>query len=205
MPWSATSRYGLAPAPGALGLAQDLLNTAPAGHKPDLLADLASARTWVSEATAQWSAATGLPVPEMVLHAGDLHLLRAFRDDLREVIAGEQDRAPDTGPAAPDTRPAAPVLYAAAASLQLGTDGSVRLHPQETGPQALVMLVLAALFEDQQAGTGRRLKTCRNPRCQVAFYDRSRNASGVWHSVRVCGNAINLRAHRERRRSQDQP
>jgi predicted RNA-binding Zn ribbon-like protein len=198
MPWSATSRYGLAPAPGALGLAQDLLNTAPAGHKPDLLADLASARTWVSEATAQWSAATGLPVPEVVLDAGDLHLLRAFRDDLREVIAKEHDGAPDT-------RPAAPVLYTAAAALQLGADGSVRLHPQETGPQALVMLVLAALFEDQQAGTGRRLKTCRNPRCQVAFYDRSRNASGVWHSVRVCGNAINLRAHRERRRSQDQP
>ena len=61
MPWSATSRYALAPAPGALGLAQDLLNTAPAGHEPDLLADLASARTWVSEATARWSAATGLP------------------------------------------------------------------------------------------------------------------------------------------------
>ena len=205
MPWSATSRYGLAPAPGALGLAQDLLNTAPAGHKPDLLADLASARTWVSEATAQWSAATGRPVPEVVLDAGDLHLLQTFRDDLREVIAKEHDGTPDTGPAAPDTRPAAPVLYTAAAALQLGADGSVRLHPQETGPQALVMLILAALFEDQQAGTGRRLKTCRNPRCQVAFYDRSRNASGVWHSVRVCGNAINLRAHRERRRSQDQP
>ena len=205
MPWSATSRYGLAPAPGALGLAQDLLNTAPAGHKPDLLADLASARTWVSEATAQWSAATGRPVPEVVLDAGDLHLLQTFRDDLREVIAKEHDGTPDTGPAAPDTRPAAPVLYTAAAALQLGADGSVRLHPQETGPQALVMLVLAALFEDQSASAGRRLKTCRNPRCQVAFYDRSRNASGVWHSVRVCGNAINLRAHRERRRSQDQP
>ena len=198
MPWSATSRYGLAPAPGALGLAQDLLNTAPAGHKPDLLADLASARTWVSEATAQWSAATGRPVPEVLLDVGDLLLLRAFRDDLREVIAKEHDGAPDTGPAAP-------VLHSGAAALQLGADGSVRLHPQETGPQALVMLILAALFEDQQAGTGRRLKTCRNPRCQVAFYDRSRNASGVWHSVRVCGNAINLRAHRERRRSQDQP
>lgn len=198
MPWSATSRYALAPAPGALGLAQDLLNTAPAGHKPDLLADLASARTWVSEATAQWSAATGQPVPEVVLDAGDLQMLRAFRDDLRAVTAGEHDGAPDTGPEAP-------VLHTGAAALQLGADGSVRLHPQETGPQALVMLVLAALLEGQQAGTGRRLKTCRNPRCRVAFYDRSRNASGVWHSVRICGNAINLRAHRERRRSQDQP
>ena len=198
MPWSATSRYGLAPAPGALGLAQDLLNTAPAGHEPDLLADLASARTWVSEATAQWSAATGQSVPEVVLDAGDLQMLRTFRDDLREVTAGEHDGAPDTGPAAP-------VLHTSAAALQLGADGSVRLHPQETGPQALVMLILAALLEGQQAGTGRRLKTCRNPRCRVAFYDRSRNVSGVWHSVRICGNAINLRAHRERRRSQDRP
>jgi predicted RNA-binding Zn ribbon-like protein len=80
--------------------------------------------------------------------------------------------------------------------------GSVRFQPQETGQRALVMLVLAALFEGQQVGTRRRLKTCRNPRCRVAFYDRSRNASGVWHSVRICGNAINLRAHRERRRGQ---
>jgi predicted RNA-binding Zn ribbon-like protein len=76
------------------------------------------------------------------------------------------------------------------------------LQPQETGQRALVMLVLAALFESQQADTRRRLKTCRNPRCQVAFYDRSRNVSGVWHSVRTCGNAINLRAHRQRRRQE---
>jgi predicted RNA-binding Zn ribbon-like protein len=42
---------------------------------------------------------------------------------------------------------------------------------------------------------------CRNPRCRVAFYDRSRNNSGVWHDVRTCGNAANLRAHRERQRA----
>jgi predicted RNA-binding Zn ribbon-like protein len=45
------------------------------------------------------------------------------------------------------------------------------------------------------------LKVCRNPRCRVAFYDRSRNNSGVWHDVRTCGNAANLRAHRERQRA----
>jgi len=99
--------------------------------------------------------------------------------------AGAHDGAPVSGLAVP-------VLHTSAAALQFGADGSVRLQPQETGPLALVMLVLAALFEGQQVGTGRRLKTCRNPRCRVAFYDRSRNASGVWHSVRVCGNAINL-------------
>jgi hypothetical protein len=229
MPWSATSRYGLVPAPGALGLVQDLLNTAPAARKPDLLADVASARAWVSEATAPWSEATGQPGPEVVLDAGDLRELRALRDDLREVTAradlgevtaradlGEVTALADgaaaaarpvgpaaaaAGPAAPEGGPAAPVLHTGAAVLELGSDGSVRLRPEQAGRQALVTLVLAALYEGQHTGTSHRLKTCRNPRCRVAFYDRSRNASGVWHSVRSCGNAINLRAHRERRRA----
>jgi predicted RNA-binding Zn ribbon-like protein len=226
MPWSATSRYGLVPAPGALGLVQDLLNTAPAGREPDLLADVASARAWVREATAQWSAATGRPGPEVVLDAGDLRELRAFRDDLREVTAradlhdvtGQADpremtaradgaapaaepAAPAAEPAAPAAEPAAAVLHTGAAVLELGSDGSVRLRPEQAGRQALVTLVLAALYEGQHTGTSHRLKTCRNPRCRVAFYDRSRNASGVWHSVRICGNAINLRAHRDRRRA----
>ena len=195
MPWSATSRYGLVPAPGVLGLVQDLLNTVSAAHEPDLLADVASARKWVSDAIAQWAAATGQDVSGVVLDVGDLQELRAFRDDLREVTSRAHD-------ATRDTAPAVRVLHAGTAALQLESDGSVRLQPRDTGQQALVMLVLAALFEGQQAGTRRRLKICRNPRCQVAFYDRSRNANGVWHSVRVCGNAINLRAHRERRRSQ---
>jgi predicted RNA-binding Zn ribbon-like protein len=71
------------------------------------------------------------------------------------------------------------------AALQLGSDGSIRHQPQEAGQRALVMLVLGALFEAQQAGTSRRLKACRDPRCRVAVYDRSRNASGLRHSARI--------------------
>src|SRR5260370_37847447 len=110
MPWSATCRYGLDPAPGALGLAQDLLNTAPAAHEPDLLADLATARTWVSEATGQWSAATGQPAPEVMLDADDLAKLRAFRDDLGEAITPAHDGAPYAGPAVPTLNTRAPAV-----------------------------------------------------------------------------------------------
>ena len=45
-----------------------------------------------------------------------------------------------------------------------------------------------------------RLKLCRNDRCAVSFYDRSRNNSAVYHDSRVCGNAIYLRASRARKR-----
>ncbi len=137
MPWTATSRYGLVPAPGALGLVQDLLNTAPAAHEPDLLAEVASARAWVSDAAAEWSAAPRRPGAEVALDVGDLQELRAFRDDLREVttraglreLTGRADLREVTGRAdgaAPGAGPAAQVHHAGAAVLELGSDGSVR-------------------------------------------------------------------------------
>ncbi|GAA1647564.1 CGNR zinc finger domain-containing protein [Kribbella alba] len=208
MAWSATSRFDIEPAPTGLALVQDLLNTAAAGPAPDLLSEVDSAEVWLSAALAEWSSATGRPVAEVVLDAEALQELRAFRDNLRGLITGAQEPAPET---VPDAEPESPStaardgacdLPAGAAVLELAKDGSVYLRPQETGHEMLVTLVLAALFEGQQTDKRRRLKTCRNPRCQVAFYDHSRNASGVWHSVRTCGNVSNLRAHRARRRTE---
>ncbi|WP_352231340.1 CGNR zinc finger domain-containing protein [Actinomadura sp. NBRC 104412] len=34
----------------------------------------------------------------------------------------------------------------------------------------------------------RRLKICCDASCVAAFYDRTRNNNGVWHSTRSCGN-----------------
>ncbi|MFE0175330.1 CGNR zinc finger domain-containing protein [Streptomyces sp. NPDC059002] len=184
MTWSATERYRLEPAPGGLALVQDLLNTVSAGTppRPDLLVDPVDAQTWADEATAAWAAATGRAVPTVVIGAEGLRELRAFRDGLEEPAA-------EAG---------------AAAELRLGADGVVRLEPRGgTGPHLLVALILAAVYEAQRDDTRRRLKTCRNPVCRVAFYDRSRNNSGVWHDVKTCGNAANLRAYRARQRGRD--
>ncbi|MGD3109703.1 CGNR zinc finger domain-containing protein [Streptomyces sp. YGL11-2] len=198
MSWSATARYGLDPAPGGLGLVQDLLNTVGAGAPriPDLLAEVAEAQAWVDEATAQWAAVTGQRVPRVALDDDGLTELRAFRNDLQEATAKAQDAG--SGPGA-----LALVLHSATAALQLGDSGLVRLEPRGSGWRRLTSLALAAAFEGQQADTRRRLKTCRNLRCRVAFYDRSRNNSGVWHDVKSCGNAANLRAYRARRRAQN--
>jgi predicted RNA-binding Zn ribbon-like protein len=61
--------------------------------------------------------------------------------------------------------------------------------------------VFAQIVRAQGADTWRRLKLCRNPGCASAFYDRSRNNSGVWHNVHTCGNSANLRASRARRKA----
>ncbi|PZG17081.1 CGNR zinc finger domain-containing protein [Nonomuraea aridisoli] len=201
MTWLATARYGLSPAPGGLGFVQDLLNTQPAGRprQPDLFDDLASAQGWADAALKAWSEQTGRAVPDVVLGEDDLDPLRRLRADL-QACAGRHTTGADGDPAVPPDTPAVP--RSAAAALRLGADGLVRLEPRGSGRQALASLALIAVVEAQGADTWRRLKACRNPRCQAAFFDRSRNNSAVWHDVRVCGNPANLRAHRARRRAE---
>jgi predicted RNA-binding Zn ribbon-like protein len=196
MPWPATARYELQAAPGSLGLVQDLLNTVSAGSPrlPDLFEDVEAAQTWVDQAITQWSEGVGQTVPDIALDAEGLADLRSFRDDMQALVALGSDGSKDTGAAVP-------VLHTATASLQLGEDGLVRLEPRGTGWRRLASLVIASAFEGQRADNRRRLKICRNPRCKVAFFDRSRNNSGVWHDVRTCGNAANLRAYRARQRA----
>jgi predicted RNA-binding Zn ribbon-like protein len=194
MSWPATARYGLKAAPGSLGLVQDLLNTICAGEprQPDLLEDVEVAQSWVDEATALWSESVGQTVPDIVLDAGSLEELREFRDDFQAAVRLSPGTAQDGGATVP-------VLHTATASLQLAEDGQVRLEPRGTGWRRLASLVITAALESQRADTRRRLKTCRNARCKVAFFDRSRNNSGIWHDVKTCGNAANLRAFRARR------
>ncbi|MGW5722540.1 CGNR zinc finger domain-containing protein [Amycolatopsis sp. NPDC003865] len=186
MAWLATARYDLSPAPAGLGLVQDLLNTRSAGRprQPDLLADVASARSWVDGALAAWSEETGRDVPAVSLGEADLDPLRDLRVDLHAHAAGV----------------AGPPEHQAGVVLRLGPDGRVRADPRGTGWRAVASLALIAIADAQAAGTWRRLKVCRNHRCEAAFFDRSRNNSGTWHDVRVCGNPVNLRAYRERQR-----
>lgn len=186
--WPASSRYKLAQAPGGLGMVQDLLNTLSAGkpRKADLLATLSDAQQWANEVTGGWHTLTGEPIPSIALDEEGLRALRDYRQALTDAATG--DGAPV-------------VVLSAASELELHSDGVVRLAPRGSGWRYLISLLLAIEWQAQAEDTRRRLKVCRNPRCRVAFYDRSRNNSGVWHDVRTCGNAANLRAHRERQRA----
>lgn len=186
--WPASSRYKLAQAPGGLGMVQDLLNTLSAGkpRKADLLATLPDAQQWANEVTEGWHALTGEPTPSIALDEEGVRALRDYRQALTDAATG--DGAPV-------------VVLSAASELELRSDGVVRLAPRGSGWRYLISLLLAIEWQAQAEDTRRRLKVCRNPRCRVAFYDRSRNNSGVWHDVRTCGNAANLRAHRERQRA----
>jgi predicted RNA-binding Zn ribbon-like protein len=79
-------------------------------------------------------------------------------------------------------------------------DGWVRIVPTGRGTRWLASALWAEALLAQQGGIWPRLKLCHNADCRAAFFDTSRNNSGVWHDVSTCGNTANLRAFRERKR-----
>ena len=193
---TASGRYHIDLAPDGLALVHELLNTIPAGRprQPDLLSTPELARSWLHAAVSLWAARTGANPPrDADLGEHDLARLRVLRDQLRALASHASDL---TGP-----EPAGSLR------LTLTTDGKIAANPRGQGAAWVSSAVLAEIYLAQQHNFWQRLKICRNDRCGTAFYDRSRNNSGVWHDVHICGNAINLRASRARRKQapRDQP
>ncbi len=190
--WSASHRYGFAPAPGGLGLVQDFLNTVAVGsYGPDLLSDTALAQAWADSAVRAWSELRGLDPQPPELNDSDLPKLRALRDTIAKMVAREP----------PDRRG----MGSISASFAVSAAGAVRLEPAGSGWRWLASALWGEILLSQQKGTWRRIKQCHNHQCGSTFYDRSKNSSGVWCNVKTCGNAANLRASRARRRERESP
>jgi predicted RNA-binding Zn ribbon-like protein len=196
MPWFATDRFELRRAPGSFALVQDLLNTV-AGNRdplPDLLTELDSAQEWLDGAVAAWSEARGQEIGAVTLAPRDLAPLRELRAQVYDVVAETDD---DSGSHMPlGAELSIPV------TVVLRADREFAVEPRGSGWRWVASAILAECYLAQRLGLWRRLKTCRNQRCPVTFYDHSRNNSSVWHDVRTCGNVANLRASRARRRAE---
>jgi predicted RNA-binding Zn ribbon-like protein len=176
-------------APTGLALVQDFLNTVAIADYPDLLADPDSARDWAGAAVQNWSDARGVTAGPPALAEADLVKLRALRDSIAKWVAGEP--------------PAGRAAGAASAAFALSDAGEVRLVPAGSGWRWLASALWSEILLGQLDGTFRRIKRCHNHHCGSTFYDRSKNNSGVWHDVKTCGNAMNLRASRARRRERE--
>jgi predicted RNA-binding Zn ribbon-like protein len=77
-------------------------------------------------------------------------------------------------------------------------DGTSLLEPCAGGLDGALAAMLAPVAEAMSDGTWARVKACRADDCQWAFYDFSRNRSGTWCDMAVCGNRAKVRAYRSR-------
>ncbi len=86
------------------------------------------------------------------------------------------------------------------ADYTLAFDGDEsRLVATARGLDGALGRLLAVVHESQRAGSWWRLKGCPRAVCTWLFYDRSKNGSGKWCAMSVCGNRTNTKRYRTRR------
>jgi predicted RNA-binding Zn ribbon-like protein len=185
-----------ADAPETLDLVQDLVNTwfgRLSGGGDEHLRSPADLARWCRE--------HGVPVADEAVTTDELELALDVREGLRAVLARHNDAVqPVDGPALDRLEEIAPGL-----GLHVSfADDQPGLRAQDgTSVRRMMATLLAAAVPAAHDRTWHRLKVCREPRCRAAFYDASRNASGVWCSMSACGAAAKQRAFVERRRARN--
>ena len=179
------ARYDLPrAAAGPLRLVQLFVNSTDREHGLEWLPSPDTLTAWLD---AQGLAVDRKPTAADLEHA---HTLReAFRSLLRANNGGEVD-----------PQAVAAVNEAARrGGLELALDdlGAIGVTVSGTGVSAALARVVAVAFEAMLDGSWSRLKACRQ--CTWVFWDISKNRSGSWCSMQLCGNRTKTRAYRRRK------
>jgi predicted RNA-binding Zn ribbon-like protein len=173
-------------APGELELVREFVNTV----------DIEAGTEALSSPTAlgEWLQDHGLGAVRATRQ--DLRLAVELREAMRAALLAHTDRQP-----VPAAASAALDGAACRARLQLRFDkqGRAGLEPQASGAAGALGRLLAIVNDAIAQGTWERLKACREHTCEWAFYDHTKNRSGAWCTMDVCGNRAKARAYRERR------
>ena len=171
--------------PAELTLVRDLVNTADLEKQEDL-GSPADLRAFLRE--------RDLIGTQDTVGDRDLATFVEVREALRRLLRSHAGDAVDED--------AVRTLDRAAASVDLRArvddDGVLRLEPAETGCAGALGCLLADVLTATHLGSWPRLKVCAKETCQWAYYDRSKNRSGRWCSMEVCGNRVKTRTYRER-------
>ena len=170
------------PAPGPLATLQAFVNTLDR-EGPELLPDAEALRTWLADAALlDGDAAVGAPEFARAI---------ALREALRDVLSGD-DAAVERVNEAGERAGLRPVLR---------RGGGSALEPTAGGVDA----ALAAWWRSSTAPSPTAVGRTSRPRgsCRWAFYDHSKNHSGRWCDMEVCGaREKSARAYRRRRAQQ---
>jgi predicted RNA-binding Zn ribbon-like protein len=175
-------------APGELELVRGFVNTLDIEERADGLTTPDQLLGWFSQ--------RGLIDDGERLTEADVRRAIDVREALRALLLANNGVEP---PAA-----AAATLDSAAcrANLQarFSAGGTAGLVPEAAGVDAALGRLLAVVYGAMADGTWRRLKACRARDCYWVFWDATKNRSGAWCDMGVCGNRAKARSYRERHR-----
>jgi predicted RNA-binding Zn ribbon-like protein len=172
-------------APGELELVRDFVNSVDIEDGGEQLTDPGALVAWLAQ--------RGLIGPGTGAGEGELRRAIELREALRRLLLANNGGGP-----APQ---AEEVLDRAAARAGLAVrfaGGRSELRPGAGGVEGALGRLLAIVHGAMREGTWSRLKACPWHTCHWAFYDNTKNRSGVWCQMAVCGNRAKARSYRER-------
>lgn len=170
--------------PGAVGLLQDFLNTIDIESETDLIG--------TPDALGEWLATKGLLHGGRRLPATEHGRVLDLRERLRDALEAKTHGGSASNAFARLDQ------IAAAVPLRVRFGDSPRLEPAVARAAPALGPILATVYDAMSEEALGRLKVCRNEGCRWAFYDTSRNRSGVWCSMAICGNRQKGRVYRSR-------
>jgi predicted RNA-binding Zn ribbon-like protein len=176
---------GREPAPGRLRLVQAFVNTVDFEHGREVLADPARLERHLHE----------LGLDPGRISTADLEKARVLRESLRRLALANNGVDPDVRSLATLEQAA----RAARLTVRFGADGRSELVPQAGGIDGTLGTLVAIVYAAMERGAWPRLKACRRDVCHWIFWDASRNRSGTWCHMTVCGNRTKTKAYRRRR------
>ena len=146
---------------------------------------------------AQWLTQRDLAPAGLLASGDDLEHAIALREALRAVLLAHNG---GTGFVHADVvRALDEAAGRSQLRLQFDKTGTGTLEPEAEGVDHALGRLLAIVDRSAADGTWSRLKACRDETCEWAFYDHTKNRSGAWCNMAVCGNRAKARAYRERR------
>ena len=171
-------------APDGLDLVIDFVNTFEVEKGVDELETPAGLAAWL-RARGLWQG------PVRPAH---LEQATRLREALRALMAAHNGMPSD--PHAGDELEA--VAARGRLTVSFGSDGAPQFVARDPGLAGALARLLIPVVQSAADGSWTRVKACRADACRWAFYDQSRNRSGVWCDMAVCGNRTKVRAYRER-------
>lgn len=176
-------------APGELATVQAFVNTLDVEEDDERLTTPAALAAWLAD--------NGLTEGGTVrARRVDLENAIRLREALRAILLAHVDSVPVPAGAAMELDA---VARRSRLRLRFDRDGRGALEPQTRGVDGALGRLLAIVHRAIETGSWERLKACRQDGCGWAFYDRTKNRSGAWCSMDVCGNRAKARSYRERR------
>ncbi len=175
-------------APGELELVRSFVNTLDIERDSDALA--------TPGALAQWLSEHGLASAPVEPSPAALRRAHELREALRAILLSHNGGSDEPHEA---WRTLDRAAVRAGLRVRFGPAGTPHLEADDDGVDGALGGLLAIVHgASARPETWTRLKACRLHGCEWAFYDHTKNRSGTWCNMAVCGNRAKARAYRER-------